>query len=362
MSMPHLCVVPYQRREHEHTYLELLARHFGPQETALRRRVLAWIHERMPARERAPLRHVVVDREQVVASMGHLPAEFWIFGARAPIRFTHDLLVDEGYRGLPRLGRKLMVNALATGARMAGGLWMTEASYRLHLNAGFESLDPLTTYTLALDPAQFVAQKKLSPAKTLVARWVLASKRMRSLARANRTLGRADGSVADVQRFDPSLDDTWARHALGYSITRARDASYLNWRYADHPNLAYRFALASAAGSPSGYMVWRASVEGEGRAVVPDFLVERGDVDTFERLLSHVIVEASSAHCTSLSILTTQAWAARALREFGFFPRPSRNTWVVGNWQDRVHKESIVKHASWHVVLGDSDGDMWSLA
>jgi hypothetical protein len=358
--MPYLHVVPYQRERHEPTYIELLARHFGPDEAERRSRVLAWIHERMPGREHAPLRHVVEDRECVVASMGHLPADFWILGERVPIRFTHDLLVDAGYRGLPRLGRKLMVNALATGARVAGGLWMTDASYRLHVNAGFESLEPLTTYTLVLDPADFVAQRNMSRAQGFAVRYALEAMRRRSLARASATLGRGGSSVADVERVDPAQDDLWEQFSSGYAITRARDSAYLNWRYADHPNLAYRFALATTGGTPSGYMVWRSSGDGERRAVVPDFLTAKKDVGTFELLLAHVIVHAASACCTSVSIMTTQRWVVRALREFGFHPRASRNTWVVGNWEDRVPRRWIGEHSMWHVVLGDSDGDMWS--
>lgn len=360
--MPHLHVVPYKRERHEHTYLDLLAHQFGPEEATRRRRVLSWLHERMPGRERAPLRHVVVDQERVVASMGHLPAEFWILGARVPIRFTHDLLVDAAYCGLPRLGRKLMLNALATGARVAGGLWMTDASYRLHVNAGFDSLEPLTTYTLVLDPADFLLQRRTLGAKGFAVRCVLQSMLQRTLARAERVLGSPYSSVSDLDRLDPSLDDLWAHFGAGYAITRARDAAYLNWRYADHPNLAYRFALASTCGRPAGFMVWRPSNEGEKRAVVPDFLVARGDVDTFELLLAHVIFQASIARCTSLSIMTTQRWAARALREFGFHPRSARNTWVVGNWEDRVPRRWVREHSMWHTVLGDSDGDMWSRA
>lgn len=361
MSKPEpLRVIPYERAQHEPTYLELLGRFFGPEETERRRRVLAWMHDRMPGNERAPLRHVVVDQGRVVASMGHLPGEFWVYGERVPIRFTHDLLVDEAYRGFPRLGRKLIVNALSSGACMPGGMWMTEPSYRLHINAGFETLKPLTTYTLALDPSIFVSQKRIAAAKGMVARWALESARLRSLARANRTLARAADSVASVQRFDPSLDDAWMRFGISYGITRARDAAYLNWRYVDHPNLKYRIALASSNGVSAGYMVWRPSAEGEKRAVVPDFLVAKDDATAFERLLSHVIVEASAAKCVSLSIITTQPWVARVLGGFGFRPRNSRNTWVVANWDGRVPKEWIGEHATWHVVIGDSDGDMWS--
>jgi hypothetical protein len=210
--------------------------------------------------------------------------------------------------------------------------------------------------------ASFVAQKQVPTAKRFVARAGLTLTRSRTLARARRTIARAGNALQTITRFDPSLDATWARLGASYSITRARDAAYLNWRYADHPHLEYRFATASRNGNVAGFVVWRPATTGERRAVVPDFLVAKSDAETFERLLAHVIVEAARSGCHSLSILTTQPWATRVLRSFGFFPRGARNTWVIAGWQERIPKEWLTDPEPWHVCLGDSDGDIWSHA
>ena len=359
MSTIPLSVVAYQRDAHEPAYLRFIEKVMGREECEHRRRVLASMHESMPGRERLPLRHVILDGDRVAGSLGYLPADFLINGQRVAVRFTHDLLVDPDYRG-QGLAKLVVDNARAQGDFFPGGMWMTDPCYKIHLACGFDDAPALTTFTLALDPSSFVAQKNLPALKRLVANAALSSTRLRTLARANRAVARAGDTIGEIERFDAAHDATWERLGASYSITLARDAAYLNWRYASHPNLKYRFALASHHGAPSGYMVWRPSNHGEKRAVVSDFLVAKGDTSTFERLLAHVIVEASAAKCSALSILTSQAWAERALRTFGFYPRGARNTWVIAGWRGHVPETALSDPDAWHVVLGDSDGDIWS--
>jgi len=359
MNAQSLPVVAYRREVHEPAYLQFVAKVLGPDECEHRREVLASMHERMPGRDRFPLRHVILDGDRVAGSLGYMPADFWIRGERVPVRFTHDLLVDPDYRG-QGLAKLVVDNARALGDFFPGGMWMTDPCYKIHLGCGFDDAAALTTYTLALDAMSFVAQKEMSAAKALVARLGLTLTRLRSVARANRALARAGNAMQAIDRFDPALDATWAHLGASYDITLARDAAFLNWRYAEHPHLTYRFAIARKNGVAAGFVVWRPSNVGEKRAVIVDFLVAKGDVVTFEQLLSHAIVNASAACCHSLSILTTQSWAARTLRSFGFFPRGSRNTWVVAGWQERIPKEWLTDQDPWHVVLSDSDGDIWS--
>jgi hypothetical protein len=354
-----LPIVAYDRDVHEASYLELLGRFFGAREAALRRRVLSSMHERMPRRERVPLRHVVVDGDRVVASMGHMPADFWVRGKVVPVRFTHDLLVDSEYRGVHFLGKRLLDNAFASGAFFPGGMWMTDPSYRLHLVCGFDSVTPMTTYTLVLNPAAFVARKGLRPPVRTVSRYALEVPLVFAL-RASRRAG--DATIAAVDRLHPALDPQWARMASGYGVTRFRDAEYLNWKYADHPYQRYRIALAARGGDTVGFLIWRPASEGadDRRAVVVDFLVEKGDSAAFRSLTAHAIGGAREAGMESLSVLTTQSWAQRVLRSLGFFPRGTRNTWVVAGWREHIPAEWLIDTEPWHVCMGDSDGDIWS--
>ena len=362
MSSRPLQLVAYDRDRHEASYVELLRRFFGDAEAALRRRVLASMHERMPFRERAPLRHVAVDGDRVVASLGHMPADFWVKGSVVPVRFTHDLLVDVEYRGVHFLGKRLIDNAIASGAFFPGGMWMTDPSYRLHVACGFDSVTPMTTYTLVLDPSAFVARRGLAQPKRSLSRYALEVPLAVALRASRHRARSGDITISAADRFDSFLDPQWARMAAGYGITRFRDAEYLNWKYADHAYLRYRVLLASRDGDTVGFLIWRLASEGaeERRAVVVDFLVEKGDSGAFRSLVAHVVGGAREAGMESLSLLTTQPWAARVVRSLGFFPRGTRNTWVVAGWRDHIPAEWLADTEAWHVCMGDSDGDMWS--
>jgi len=353
--------VPYQRQDHEAALLQFIAKVLGPEKCERRRKVLDTIHDTMPGRERLPLRYVIPDGERIAGAMGHLPADFLVEGERVPARFTHDLLIDPDYRG-QGLAKLIVDNARSQGDFFPGGMWMTDPCYKIHLACGFEAVEPLTTYTLVLDPAGFVSRKALSSLKGGLSRVALGVTRSRALKRARKEVESGADRIERPTEFDAALDPGWLRMAQTYGVTRIREADYLNWKYSHHPILDYRTSIARRDGEVAGYMVWRNALAGAGeqRAVIADFLVENGDVSVFRLLLSDVIVQAFEASMHYVSVITTQPWATKALRAFGFFPRGERNTWVIAGWKKHIPESFLSNHESWHVCLGDSDGDMWT--
>jgi len=361
MADAELPLVPYAREIHESALIRFLSGAFDEPRLESRRRILDWIHEAMPGRDRTPLRHVIVDGDRLAASMGHLPADFLVNGRVVAARFTHDLLVDPRYRG-QGLAKRIAENALRPGEFLPGGLWMTEPCYKIHLASGFTDMKRLVTQTLVLDPRAFAARKGLSGVRAWTARAALAAARARAL-RAAKTENRAAGpSVRALEVFDPGMDGSWRRHLEGYGVGRVRDAAYLNWKYCRHPNLPYRALVAEGDGELAGYLVWRpaAASDPERRALVVDFLVANGDTSTLRRLLARAVVDADASGAAVLSMLTTQPWAIHLLRSLGFFPRGERHTWVVAGWQGVIPEAWRRDHAAWHLCLGDSDGDLWA--
>lgn len=356
MTLP---VVPFEPAQHGDALFRFIAKVLGETACAKRRRVIETMHTTMPGHERFPLRHVIMDGDKVAGTLGYMPADFWIDGKRVAARFTHDLLVDPEYRG-GGLGRVIVDNARALGDFFPGGMWMTDPCRKIHVTCGFDEATPLVTYSLVLNPAAFVARRGMTELMGIAGRAALTATRLLALRRARREAARA--TLREVPRFDPALDDVWEKLASGYGITRVRDAAYLNWKYTDHPWLAYRSLLALRAGEPAGFLVWRLAPPGaaEKRAVVADFLVAKNDAASFRQLMARVILHAESSGMESLSVLTTQPWAAAALRAFGFLPRAERNSWVVAGWQKVIPAESLRDTDAWHVCLGDSDGDLWT--
>jgi hypothetical protein len=363
-----LVVVPYDRARHETALIALTEKVLGVDAARRRQPVLASFHERMPGRDRAPLRHLVLDGDRAAGTLGYMPADFLVNGERVPARYTHDLFVDPayalaGHRTLGKgLGTVLVENARGLGGFFPGGMWMTESCHKIHLASGFDDVSRLTTYTTVLDPAAFSVRRGFSSLKRRVSRVGLGVARTVALTHARRRVERDGGSLHAVDRFDPVLDPEWMRLARTYSMTRVRDAEYLNWKYMDHPALDYRALAASHDGRHAGYVVWRPAPSGavETRAVIVDFLVEKEDAPTLQLLAARVILDAAAQGIDSVAVLTTQAWAAGALRALGFFPSRTRNAWVIAGWRDRIPAEWLVTHEPWHMCLGDSDGDMWT--
>jgi len=363
MNKKDFAVTPYDAAAHKSALLQFLGAVYLPEVLKRRELVLDWIHEHHPYRERAPLRYVILDGENVAATMGHLPADFLVKGQPTPVRFTHDLLVDPSYRG-QGLAKLIVGNSLGGGEFLPGGMWMTIPCYKIHLASGFDDAGPLATRTLVLDPDAFGRRKQLSGLKSQLSKSALALLRARSLARARKSTGKNsavyDTRVAD--QFDPGMDGEWRGMLEGYGIAMIRDARYLNWKYAHHPVLKYRLRLVERDGRLAGYIVSRLAPEqaDEKRAVITDFLVENGDTKTLEYLVSHTITEASEAGMEVISVLTTQPWAAKMLRGVGFLPRKESHTWVTGGWKGHIPAGWITDHQHWHMCSGDSDGDLWT--
>lgn len=356
-----LPVVAYDRDRHEAALMRFTEKVLGAEICARRRRVIDTFHERMPGRDRLPLRHVIMDGDIVAGTLGYMPADFLVKGERVRARFTHDLLVDPEYRG-GGLGKLIVQNAHDQGDFFPGGMWMTGPCYKIHLSCGFDDAPVLTTYTAVLNPAAFIARHGFPRLKAAAGRVGLGLSRMVTLRRARDLVARAGASIDTPARFAPALDAAWLALAEGYGVTRVRDAEYLNWKYADHPVLDYRLLVANDGGAARGYMIWRPAPAGvkETRAVIADFLVEKGDARTLRRLAARVLVDAAAAGIDAVAVLTTQAWAAGALRGLGFLPSSHRNVWVVAGWRDLIPPGWLHDLDPWHVCLGDSDGDMWT--
>jgi GNAT superfamily N-acetyltransferase len=362
MAATELTVIPYDHEKHGAAQVRFLGEAFDAEKVAARKRVLDWMFAAMPGRDRAPLRHVIMDGDRVAASMGHLPVDFLIKGEVKAVRFTHDLLVDPRYRG-KGLAKRIVENSLRYGDFLPGGMWMNEACYKIHLASGFTDMPPLVTQTLVLDTEAFTERKEMSGLKGAVARATLDVVRARTLRSAAAGCEEARrGRAKPVDRFDPAKDGAWLELLKGYGIARIRDAAWLNWKYIDHPNLDYRGLVAEKNGNITGYLIWRKAPasDPEKRAVVVDFLVAHGDARTLKCLLAPVIVEAAEAKMAVLSILTTQPWAIKLLRTMGFFPRGARHWWVIGGWRGVIPEDWASDPAAWHMCMGDSDGDIWT--
>jgi GNAT superfamily N-acetyltransferase len=355
--------MPFDGEVHTAAFYRFIEKVRGSETFANRKKALEWLHNSFPLKMRTPLRFVVTDGDRIAATMGHMPADYMIKGEQVPARITHDLLVDQDYRG-QGLAKQLVDNARNTGEFLAGGMWMTGPCYKIHRSCGFDDVSAPRTRILILKPNGFAARQGVGLVKrsaVRVALGVLRSKAMRGAAAALKHSER-ELSISEIQEFGPHHDLVWTSMLRSYDIAACRDAAFLNWKYAHHPVVPYRMLIAERGRRVSGYLVWRLPF-GKGpehRAVIVDYLVERGDAIALRSLISEVILGASRQEVEALSMMTTQRWSLKILKDLGFLASRGEQTWVTANWGRYFSRDWLTDPDRWHVCLGDSDGDFWT--
>jgi hypothetical protein len=129
-------------------------------------------------------------------------------------------------------------------------------------------------------------------------------------------------SVERVASMPPAdWDPLWmAISERGYLGTH-RDADYMNWRYAGHPRLAYRIALARGDRSRvTGCAVWRVEQVENSSHIVARLLEWHADgAPASTALLRHVEHDARAAGAAMIDYYSSRPDAA-GLSEAGWFP------------------------------------------
>lgn len=165
--------------------------------------------------------------------------------------------------------------------------------------------------------------------------------------------------VRSIERFSDSADALFLELRHRFACVTVKDARYLNWRYADCPDVGYHLLWAMRSAKPVGWAVLR--VEGAlapGAATIGDLWLDPDDSETLRALIDHADVLAQRAGCTHLMTVQNPALAlARGFGELGFVPEPS-STWLerkLGSrdWTSGLSQEWLAEN--WSYTLGDSD-------
>ena len=161
--------------------------------------------------------------------------------------------------------------------------------------------------------------------------------------------------VRQVDRFDAAVDRLWERCRDEMRVAIVRDARYVNWRYADCPDVTYRLLQAGGTmGFPIvGIAVLRLGMTDEAVAFLMDWLVPSGARGAADQLLGRCLEEARLAGMKEL-----RAWLPPSspwhqyLLDRGFL---AGETDFIGvrSFTPAVPFELLDAH--WYYTLGDSD-------
>lgn len=162
--------------------------------------------------------------------------------------------------------------------------------------------------------------------------------------------------IREVDRFDPSADRLWERCRRELRIATVRDARYLNWRYADCPEVKYRLLVARGVMGTSlqGIAVLRLDSLGQGVAYLMDWLVPLRAKAAADQLLKRSFEEAESAGLKELHawLPPSSPWC-RYLLDRGFQAVDAEYSFVARTYTPELPLEFV--NPRWYYTMGDSD-------
>lgn len=165
----------------------------------------------------------------------------------------------------------------------------------------------------------------------------------------------SDVTVEAVDRFGPEADALWAAFSPSVEVANIRDATWLDWRFADCPDVDYLQLVARGAdGAMRGVAVARADFIGTQDAVLCDWVVPPDDTDASLALLAKLESLALAANATGLMILFPEYSPEFAfIQGQGYTTRESQFIQVARSYTDDVPLDLL--QAKWWYTLGDYD-------
>jgi hypothetical protein len=162
--------------------------------------------------------------------------------------------------------------------------------------------------------------------------------------------------IEQVSRFPAAVDDLWPRCQSELPLAIIRDARYLNWRYADCPDVAYTKLVATDrwTGRVAGVAALRLGFEDRRVALLMDWLVPGRRGQLAEALLRHChAVAAASGQSRIEAWFPEYAPQFHFLKDHGYSPTPTQYEIVVEPFVPELPREWVRGH--WYYTMGDSD-------
>lgn len=162
--------------------------------------------------------------------------------------------------------------------------------------------------------------------------------------------------VEPVDRFGGDVDRLWAQVRPSLGIAAVRDARYLNWRYADCPDVRYTLLTVHRrfTGGLAGIAVLRLGCADRSIACLADWLVPDGAIPAAQALLSHCESVAREAGMTQLQAwFRPSGWPAQLFLQRGYRSEPAIYHLVALTRTPDISLERV--NTQWYYTMGDSD-------
>lgn len=273
--------------------------------------------------------------DTVVGFNGVMPVRLWVDGHYLEGAWSCDFVVAGSARRAG-IGRRIKQRLLESG-RLLLVSGASDDAARVHSSMGSD---------LSLDVQSF--RRVIRPGRKRD-RLLMIFQAIQGLLHQQAQDARCRYSLEDAIPGPEELDGLWARCQTGYRRAVVRDATYLRWRYAEHPFAHYRYLTArSDTGTLEAMLVLR---EHDGSAHIVDYLGPAAAPSLKAGLVAAAV--ALLRNVESWVTYTSDLELGVALRANRFY-----QTRTVHRFYVMASPEVPVTSAGWFIMPGDSDGDM----
>jgi hypothetical protein len=294
--------------------------------------------------------------DEIQGCLGYIPVECSIGGRAVAGAWTANWIVDPQHRG--RALGPLLLRELTSEFDTVLAVGLTQAASDVYQRLGWSDLGPLQRYVAVLDVR---AAASLTATGTLL--WPGPSSHAPDTTRRG---VRHDGPLTD------EVDELWDRaHGRAGAGTR-RNASFLNWRYTDHPRFEYRaFLCRSSAGDLQALAIYRVETVRDSTVRVGRIVEVVATPEWVVPVLAGLVDDAAADGVALLDFLCSSRALAAPLAAIGFLPGDSASAGALPlvfqpvDWSrtsprfmvfDRKLSQAITPDA-WYVTSGDGDQD-----
>lgn len=162
--------------------------------------------------------------------------------------------------------------------------------------------------------------------------------------------------VVEVARFGDDVDRLWLRMQDELKLAVVRDARYLNWRYADHPDVSYRLleCRERGAGVLRGLAVYAVGAwPRPNTACIVDWLLPAADLDAMQALLAQCEQFALRDGTEVLTTIFNHVDPRFLAFQRAGFMVLGTSYFVVIKTTPRL--DTVYYRDNWYLTAGDSD-------
>lgn len=302
----------------------------------------------------APRVWLVRDNDAVVAHHGAQFVRLQVDGNEVNTAWFVETMVLPEYRDRG-FGAEMLLES-RNDMPLNLSLGQTAQMRSINLRAGWETVAPLETYLLMLNPTHVLRGKIPGALVPVASSWSQIQRMTKGLL-ANSLL--PDTRAVEIDHYESRHDQLWRDIAHDYPCAVVRDAAYMEWKYVEQPGQAYTRLDVLAGEELIGSLVLkifeRDSVYQYRRLQIVEIVSSTSPVH-LASVLQAAIDHGSQHGVDAIFMHVINDSLENALRKAGFIRRQPTRHLLVSRCPE-MSEFPILDRRQWLITGGDSDID-----